>query len=492
MLFKHFSANPKFYLAASIAVVLLLAMTTPPARSSAASQKKKAQKPPAQSQDRGIKGELDRQEALKLKAQADARGVGLVDTLPGKSKRFALIIGIDQYSDSQMSPLSGATNDARLLAAALVKHAGFPPDQVVLLASNQPADRKPTRGNILRRLSNLAAVVPKDGLLLFSFAGHGIERNNQAFLLPSDAQVSNDVNLLEQTAVNVVQIKDWIRKTGVGQVILLLDACRNDPAAGRAAADNPLTKAYTRGFDFNVRNREVTAFATLYATEIGSRAYEFSEKRQGYFTWALVEGLRGKAANERGEVTLSALVKYLQDTVPQRVLLDLGRGKTQKPFAVVEGYRANDLVLASKEGATTSTPAGSPSAKTVESNEPPTPADTTEATQMESGREAEPPKSNNLTGTTWTGNSPELIDGEYTIEFLKDGGLNYIFNRLLNGKMERTTVKGKWRQADNFVQITIGNAYSAWQGKLDGAIIKGSTGNVEGDKRDFMLLKKTP
>lgn len=488
MLLGRFRLTTKSYLAATIAAVLLLALTQTPTLSSAASQKKKAQ-PPAQNQGRGIKQELDRQEQLKLKAQADARGVGLVNTLPGKSKRFALIIGIDQYSDSQMTSLAGATNDARALAAALVKHAGFPPDQVVLLASNQPADRKPTRGNILRRLSNLAAVVPKDGLLLFSFAGHGIERNNQAFLLPSDAQVSNDVNLLEQTAINVVQIKDWIRKTGVGQVILMLDACRNDPAAGRAAADNPLTKAYTRGFDFNVRNREVTAFATLYATEIGSRAYEYSEKRQGYFTWALVEGLRGKAANERGEVTLSALVKYLQDTVPQRVLLDLGRGKTQRPFAVVEGYRANDLVLATTAAATNSVDA-TPAVVAFESNEP-SPAETTE-TPPQTSRETEKPKFNDLTSTTWTGNSPELVDGEYTIEFLKDGVLNYIFNRLSNGKMERTTVKGKWRQAENFVQITIGNAYSTWQGKLDGPIIKGTTGNVEGDKRDFVLLKKTP
>ena len=489
MQFRRFRPPTKLYLSASIAVVLLLAITQMPARS-AASQKKKAQ-PPAQNQDRGIKQELDKQEELKLKAQADARGIGLVKTLPGKSKRFALIIGIDQYSDSQMTSLGGATNDARILAAALVKHAGFPPEQVTLLASNQPADRKPTRGNILRRLSNLAAVVPKDGLLLFSFAGHGIERNNQAFLLPSDAQVSNDVNLLEQTAINVVQIKDWIRKTGVGQVILLLDACRNDPAAGRAAADNPLTKAYMRGFDFNVRNREVTAFATLYATEIGSRAYEFSEKRQGYFTWAVVEGLKGKAANEKGEVTLSALVKYLQDTVPQRVLLDLGRGKSQRPFAVVEGYRANELVLAAKEGATTSTPTtGSSPAMTVESNEPPTPAETTEATQPENGRETEPPKSNDLTGSTWTGNSPEA--GEYAIEFLKDSQLRYLTTVLENGERKQKAVKGTWRQAGESVTIVIGNSYSVLEGKLNGATMRGEGENLEGNKWRWVLMRKLP
>src|SRR5204863_5441954 len=84
--------------------------------------------------------------------------------------------------------LGGASNDARTLSEALIQYAAFPADQVTLLGSDQPAERQPTRGNILRRLSNLAAVVPPDGLLLMAFAGHGIERGGQAFLLPADSR----------------------------------------------------------------------------------------------------------------------------------------------------------------------------------------------------------------------------------------------------------------------------------------------------------------
>lgn len=288
--------------------------------------------------------------------------ISSVNTWPGKAKRFALVIGVDQYADTQITTLGGASNDAKLLADVLVRYAGFPSDQVTLLASDQPAERQPTRGNILRRLSNLASVVPHDGLLLVSFAGHGMERGGEAFLLPMDAQVSNDVDLLEQTAVNVAVVKDRIRKTGVGQVVLILDACRNDPV-GRSGSDNPLTAAYTRSFDFDVRNREVQAFATLYATSVGHRAYEYKEKHQGYFTWELVEGLKGAAANEKGEVTLASIIKYLQDRVPRHVLLDLGAGKEQRPFAVVEGYRADELVI-SVSRSTTLLASSAPSAGT--------------------------------------------------------------------------------------------------------------------------------
>jgi formylglycine-generating enzyme required for sulfatase activity len=278
--------------------------------------------------------------------QETERGLGLptLKTLPSSAKRYALVIGVDKYQDTQITTLGGATNDARTIADALVRYAGFPADQVILLSSDQPAERQPTRGNIIRRLSNLRSLIPPDGLLFISFAGHGIERQGKAYLLPADAQVSDDITVLEDTAVSVISVKERIKQTGVKQVMVVLDACRNDPS-GRADAPNPLTESYTRGFNFDTRNQELTAFATFYATDVGLRAYEYTEKKQGYFTWALVEGLKGAAANEKGEVTLATLRRYLEEIVPKRVKLDLGTGKEQRPRIVVEGYRADDLVI---------------------------------------------------------------------------------------------------------------------------------------------------
>jgi uncharacterized caspase-like protein len=204
-----------------------------------------------------------------------------VAQLPGASKRWALIVGVDSYEDKQITPLYAASNDANALADAFTRYAGFPKEQVILLSSNQPAERQPTRGNVLLRLANLARLIPKDGLLLFAFAGHGIERNNQAFLLPSDAKMSDNIRILQSTALSVTEIKDWVQEMSVKQVIILLDACRNDPTAGRGDAPNRMTEAYRRGFDFDSKNTEVEAFATMYATRVGERAYEYAEKTEG-------------------------------------------------------------------------------------------------------------------------------------------------------------------------------------------------------------------
>lgn len=269
-----------------------------------------------------------------------------VTVWPAKAKRWALVIGVDNYSEQQISKLNGSANDARTLAEALVSYAGFPADQVILLSSDQPSQLQPRRSTILRYLSNLRGLVPKDGLLLVSFAGHGIERNGRSYLLPSDALSIDDPSLLEDTAVNVSLMKDLIRAAEVMQVLLVLDACRNDPVPGRGQGDNPLTENFSRSFAFDSNKGVVTAFAALYATAVGQRAYEYRLKGQGYFTWALVEGLSGEAGNDKGEVTLGSLVKYVQESVPKYVHRDLGADKQQRPFAIIEGYNADELVIA--------------------------------------------------------------------------------------------------------------------------------------------------
>ena len=289
--------------------------------------------------------------ALTAQAQTDERSLSVkpgekVAALPGSEKRWALIIGVDGYEDHQINKLEAASNDAKELAAALISHGGFPRDQVIILSSDGPPRNRPSRGNILRRLSNFQGLVPTEGLLVVAFAGHGIERGGRAYLLPSDAQMSENLVLLEETAINVEVMKKFIRDTGVRQVLMIIDACRNDPIAGRGDGENVLTEAYARGFSFDVRNKEVSAFATLYATDIGHRAYENSERKQGYFTSALVEGLKGGAATENGEVTLGRLVSYLEETVPKQISRDFGKDKKQRPFAVIEGYKADELVIA--------------------------------------------------------------------------------------------------------------------------------------------------
>jgi len=289
--------------------------------------------------------------ALPVYAQTrqDGKGVGVkvVSELPSKEKRWALIVGIDEYQND-VSTLKGSVNDARALKNVLVNNAGFPENQIILLTTDAAEqDKRPTRENILGALSDLYSRVPADGLLLFSFSGHGISVGNQAFLIPSNGRFTKNLTLLKNFSIDVSIIKEAIQEIKVKQVLMLLDACRNEP--GKGDTPNLLTDAYKNGFSFDVANSDVKAFAALYATSIGERAFEFydqdTKQFRGYFSHAVEEALKGKAANEKSEVTLSRLIDYLETTVPKKVKYD--KGETQIPMAdYSETYRANELILA--------------------------------------------------------------------------------------------------------------------------------------------------
>ena len=226
-----------------------------------------------------------------------------VTALPGSDRRWALVVGVDQYQDKQITPLTGAAADAHALAEALVKYAGFEQDHVILLATDLPQERQPTKGNILVRLSNpLERACRRTGGLLFSFAGHGIERGGPGFsaFVRCQGEQRHPRGAGNRRRGQSCQTVDprYGHRTGVDAP----GRCRNDPMAGRSETPNPMAESVRKAFTFDVQNHDVEAFATLYATRVGGRAYLNSEKGHGYFTWALLEGLRGEAANAAGEV----------------------------------------------------------------------------------------------------------------------------------------------------------------------------------------------
>jgi hypothetical protein len=267
---------------------------------------------------------------------------GPVSELPDGSRRYALAIGVDKYTaDDNITSLRGAANDARAIADALVSYAGFSREHVLLLTSDaSETTSQPSRAVILKALRNLENIVEEDGMLVVAFSGHGVERrsDHKSFLLPADALANPEE--LEDTALPVERLKELIGQTRAAYVMLLLDASRNDPYVGKGVEDNKVTKDYLDAF--NLRGGNIKAFITLYAASEGQRAWEYQEKKQGYFSWAFVEGLKGAARDPAtGEVTLARLIEYVQTEVPKRAKFD---GKVQNPYVIMDGYGGNLVI----------------------------------------------------------------------------------------------------------------------------------------------------
>jgi len=85
-------------------------------------------------------------------------------------------------------------------------------------------------------------------------------------------------------------------------------------------------------------------FRHIFATSVGHRAYVNNKQGMGYFTEALIDGLRGNAATTDGNVTVASLLQYIEAQVPKAVRRDLPGKDQQTPYPIITGY-ANELVL---------------------------------------------------------------------------------------------------------------------------------------------------
>ena len=260
---------------------------------------------------------------------------------PSREQTYAVVVGAENYDSKKIPPVVGATAEAFGVAEALHAFAGVPPDQLTLLLSESVA--APTRRTILSALARLEGRLGPESLLIFSFTGRAAEANGHSYLLPTDASITHDPALLEETAIRADLLKSLMEATGAGQVIILLDTQR---AAPEVALKPPLsvrpTARFMESFRFDLRGLRVTAFATIFAAQLGQVSLAHKESGWGMFGWAVVKTLEQEFDRERDRLLFSDLSAY----VSARVARD--SSARQRPAAYVEGASPGSIPFDSR------------------------------------------------------------------------------------------------------------------------------------------------
>jgi Caspase domain/Domain of unknown function (DUF4189) len=133
--------------------------------------------------------------------------------------RFALVIGNSGYRTAAVLP--NALNDAFDVAAAL-ERLGFE----VTLALD--VDSR----SMNELIDSFAGSLPHSAIVVFYFAGHGLQIDRENYLLATDTGIANVDDVLEQ-GIKVSQVIERLSADGRAKVIIL-DACRNNPWLERA------------------------------------------------------------------------------------------------------------------------------------------------------------------------------------------------------------------------------------------------------------------
>lgn len=269
------------------------------------------------------------------------------------ARHWAVVIGVDEYQNSSVTDLQFAEADARLFAETLRSTAGFRPEDVFLFTTGQGGEQAPSRTNIAFRFDYLRKNVgPADTLVVY-FSGHGVEIEGQSFLLTQEAD-ARSLLTLQQSALHARDLFSWLAASRAGRTLLVVDACRNDPIQGRGAGDNALSQGLARDLALvdlpaEAGSSATPSSATLFACSAGQRSFEWADRGHGFFTYYLVEGLRGGARSADGAVTLASLVSYLQKQVPQAT--QRWAMREQAPWLRYEGPGADGWVLSRPSGA---------------------------------------------------------------------------------------------------------------------------------------------
>jgi TPR repeat protein len=249
-----------------------------------------------------------------------------------EGKKYALLVGVKSYDHASLSDLKHTENDVEELARLLT--AG-PFNEVVVLTTTRGStneDARPTAANIRKQLERLLRRVTKHDLVILGLAGHGLQlrivdpktkkEREENFFCASNAKPrdTKDLAELSKTMIPLVELFRELEDSGAGVKLMLVDACRNDPKVGRSV-------------DMDSVPRPTRGTAALFSCKSGEKAYESDKlgKGHGVFFHYVIEALKGKAKNDKGEVTWTRLAEYVTEKVADDVPVLIGGGARQTP-----------------------------------------------------------------------------------------------------------------------------------------------------------------
>lgn len=220
----------------------------------------------------------------------------------GRTRRnngYALIIGISKYQKVR-EEAKYAKNDAETFSRYASQILGIPPSNIETLYNENA-----TGGVIKAKLTDW--LKRKSGFKVIYFAGHGLPdlenpTQGDVYLLPYDGDLRLRGTLISRKEIEMLGAQEN------DTILIFLDACFSG-GEGRTPqlASRPLIVS-------KIKSEASIIFSAAEGTQI---AKEFEKARHGYFTYYLLLGLKGKAADENGYITIGRLYEFVKQKVEE-------------------------------------------------------------------------------------------------------------------------------------------------------------------------------
>jgi len=266
---------------------------------------------------------------------------------PGQ--RWALIVGIGNFTDPNIQPLHYTVSDAQSFQDALLdpKIGNFPPDHVHSLLNDQA-----TTVNIKIQLNWLARSAGPDDVVVVYVATHGSSRDLDTvgvnYIITHDTVIGPnlDPDELYATALPMVDIANAIAtRVKAGRAAIFLDTCYSGNAAVKdAKLIAPGIKNSAPSAKMMDHIKQGSGRMVFAASGTEQESLESDTLQHGFFTYYLVQALQ----QEGGQTPLSKIFDYTQKHVSETVATEF---KMQQNPVMSRSEDDTDFPLASSASA---------------------------------------------------------------------------------------------------------------------------------------------
>jgi hypothetical protein len=243
-------------------------------------------------------------DTVRVVAQGPSGAVSEAVAAPRIDERWAVVVGIGDYSSPEIPDLEFAPADAEAVRDFLLSSAAGPfQEDHVLFLENESATGAAMREALFVFLQQ----ADWNDLVVIYFAGHGAPdpaRPDNLYLLPYDAQLG----ALAATGFPMWDVKTALRRQiSAERVIVIADACHSAGALEGLASENPIAGGFSQLF---------TPSRRLTMTAANTNEFSLEDARwggHGVFTHFLLEGLQGAGdLDGNGIITFSEVFDYVQ------------------------------------------------------------------------------------------------------------------------------------------------------------------------------------
>jgi TIR domain/Caspase domain len=225
------------------------------------------------------------------------------------SKRLGLLIATTGYTDSQLPAVPDGSIHINDLADVLRSSQIGRFSLTVLIDPNVETARS--------AIASLLTGRDPDDIVLLYFVGHCIRQTADFLFLALRETSRLD---LENTALPAALVRQQLQETVAKKQIIILDSLLGSVVNGETPiAETPIDRdlPLNLGLNFCVANRHqvVLAASDYLSFCLAGEHYVAVRPAQPPLTASIVQGLRSRAADEKGDrkVTVTALLNYLKD-----------------------------------------------------------------------------------------------------------------------------------------------------------------------------------